>query len=259
MKRSIIYALCAVLFAGLVASDRKPVTLYSIGDSTMSDNRVLTDDPGDPGRGWVQELRRFFKSDELVIKNYALSGRSSKSFIDDGHWDKVIAQVTPGDYVLIQFGGNDQKTQDPKRYTDPETTFKDNFRKFINETRAKGGIPILATSIVRRAFDKEGKLKDTYGRYATAVPEVGAEMNVPVVDMQTSTRKLLEDYGVEDSKKLFLWIGPGVAERFPDGRQDNSHLCVEGAVEVSRLFVKDLKKINHPLAKYLVDNVDDVK
>ncbi|MDR0833420.1 MAG: rhamnogalacturonan acetylesterase [Candidatus Symbiothrix sp.] len=240
------------------AKAKKKVTLYSIGDSTMSDNRVLSDDPGDPGRGWVQELNRYFKSDDLVIKNFSQAGRSSKSFIDEGRWDKVLDQVTPGDYVLIQFGGNDQKKEDPKRYTDPETTFKDNFRKFIKETRAKGGIPVLATSIVRRHFEKNGTLRDTYGRYATAVPEVGAELNVPVIDLQTSTRKLVESYGVEESKKLFLWIGPGVAERFPDGREDNSHLCIKGAVEVSRLFARDLKKMNHPLAQYLVGDIEKV-
>ncbi|MDR2627883.1 MAG: rhamnogalacturonan acetylesterase [Dysgonamonadaceae bacterium] len=259
MKRHIFYAVCGILTVILSASDRKPVTLFTIGDSTMSDNRVLSDDPGDPGRGWVQELHRFFRSEKLVIKNHAQSGRSSKSFIDEGRWDKVLAQITPGDYVLIQFGGNDQKKQDPKRYTDAETSFKDNFRKFVGETRAKGGIPLLATSIVRRAFDKEGKLRDTYGRYASAVPEVGEELNVPVIDLQTSTRKLVEEYGVEDSKKLFLWIEPGVAERFPDGRKDNSHLCVEGAVEVSRLFVKGLQEIKHPLAGYLVEKVEEVK
>ena len=259
MRKNILYILFAFAIFSCISADKAKVTLFTIGDSTMSDNRVILDDPGDPGRGWAQELGKFFDSEQLVVKNYAVSGRSSKSFIDEGRWDKVKEQIKPGDYVLIQFGANDQKKQDPKRYTDPETTFKENFRKFITETREKGGIPVLATSVVRRRWNKEGELVDTYGRYVESVREIAKEMNVPIVDMQVSTRKLVEKYGVEDSKKLFLWVEPGVAERFPDGNKDDSHLNILGATEFSRLFVSELKEIKHPLAKYLRDNIDTIK
>lgn len=204
MKKNILLILFALTILGCITVDKAKVTLFTIGDSTMSDNRVILDDPGDPGRGWAQELGKFFDPDKLTVKNYAVSGRSSKSYIDEGRWDKVKEQIKPGDYVLIQFGANDQKKQDSKRYTDPETTFKDNFRKFITETREKKGIPVLATSVVRRRWDKDGVLVDTYGRYVEAVRELAKEMNVPIVDMQVSTRKVVEQYGPEDSKNCFM-------------------------------------------------------
>ena len=195
----------------------------------------------------------------MIVKNYAVSGRSTKSFIDEGRWDKVKSQIKPGDYVLVQFGSNDQKNQDPKRYTDPETTFKDNFRKFVSETREEGGIPLLATSIVRRRWNKEGELMDTHGRYVEAVREIAKEMNVPIIDMQISTRQLVEQYGEEESKKLYLWVESGVAERFPEGNKDDTHINQHGATEFSRLFAKELQLTKHPLADYLHDNIDTIK
>lgn len=249
----------AVILLGCAPANKDKVILYTIGDSTMSDNLRILDDPGDPGRGWGQELGKFFDSDRLVVKNNAVSGRSTKSYIDEGRWDKLKEEIQPGNYVLIQFGGNDQKDYDPKRYTDPETTFKDNFRKFINETREKKGVPLLATSVARRRWNEKGELVDTYGRYVEVVRELATEMDIPVIDMQASTRKLIEEYGVEDSKKLFLWVEPGVAERFPEGNKDDTHLNVLGATEFSRLFVKELKEINHPLAKYVRSDMATIK
>lgn len=192
-----------------------------------------------------------FDTTRLEIHNCARSGRSSKSFIDEGLWDKVLAQLMPGDWLLIQFGGNDQKT-DPKRHTDAETSFRDNFRRFIREAREKGAQPLLATSVVRRRFDKEGKLIDTYGPYITAVEAVGAECNVPVIDLKTATWELVEQAGVEGSKRYFNHIEPGITERFPEGNADNSHWNYDGAYEVARLFSAELTETRHPLAAYLL-------
>ena len=151
----------------------------------------------------------------------------------------------------MQFGGNDQKA-DPKRHTDAETSFRDNFRRFIREAREKGAQPLLATSVVRRRFDKEGKLVDTYGPYITAVEVVGAECDVPVMDLKTTTWELVEKAGIEGSKRYFNHIEPGTVERFPEGNADNSHWNYDGAYEVARLFGAELTKTQHPLAAYLL-------
>ena len=98
----------------------------------------------------ISSLQQYFDS-HVVVDNHAVNGRSTKSFINEGRWDKVLAKIKPGDYVFIQFGHNDEKPQ-PERHTDPGTTFDDNLRKFVNETRSKGGIPVLFNAVVRRNF-----------------------------------------------------------------------------------------------------------
>ncbi len=246
----IILAATLLFVAGTsMAQQRK--RLFTIGDSTMSYNNKPYDPTYDRGYGWGDALKRVFDTTRLEVHNYARSGRSSKSFIDEGLWDKVLAQLMPGDWLLIQFGGNDQKA-DPKRHTDAETSFRDNFRRFIREAREKGAQPLLATSVVRRRFDKEGKLVDTYGPYITAVEVVGAECGVPVMDLKTTTWELVEKAGVEGSKRYFNHIEPGTVERFPEGNADNSHWNYDGAYEVARLFGTELTKTRHPLAAYLL-------
>lgn len=234
---------------GALTAQPRP-RLFTIGDSTMSYSSRPYDPSYDRGYGWGQALDRVFDTTRIEVHNCARSGRSSKSFIDEGRWDKVLAQLRTGDYLVIQFGGNDQK-EDPKRHTDPETTFRDNFRRFIREARAKGAEPLLATSVVRRRFDRSGKLIDTYGPYITAVEDVGRECGVPVVDLKTATWQLVEQAGPEGSKRLFNYIDPGVVERFPDGRADNSHWNYDGAYAVAQLFAAELRKAEHPLARYL--------
>lgn len=226
--------------------------LFTIGDSTMSYSTRAYDPAYDRGYGWGQALCLIFDPVRLEVCNRARSGRSSKSFIDEGHWDKVLAELSAGDYLVIQFGGNDQK-DDPKRHTDAETTFRDNFRRFIREVRAKGAEPLLATSLVRRRFDRNGKLIDTYGPYITAVEAVGRECGVSVVDLHAATWKLVEAAGPDQSKRYFNHIEPGVVERFPQGRADNTHWNYEGACAVARLFAAELRKTDHPLAAYLTE------
>ena len=135
-----------ILFSAFRA-DKPVITIFMIGDSTMANKKI---DGGNPERGWGMVLPGFF-SEDIRIDNHAANGRSSKSFISEGRWEKVISKVKKGDYVFIQFGHNDEKT-DSTRHTDPGTTFDDNLRRFVNETRAKGGIPVLFNSIVRRNF-----------------------------------------------------------------------------------------------------------
>ena len=246
--------LCMLLLPAAEALAEGPVTLYTIGDSTMAPNTKCDEDPGDPGRGWAEPLQQFFDPAQLVVRNCAVSGRSTKSFIDEGRWQKVLDRIVPGDLLLIQFGHNDAKKSDPKRYTDPETTFKENLRRFVNEARGKGATPILATSIVRRQFGKDGTLRDSHGRYVPAAAEVAAELNVPLVDMNRLTGELVLKYGPEESKKLYLYVEPNVAERFPDGNADDTHLCIRGAEEFAALFSEAGAAANNPLGRYVKPN-----
>src|SRR5438034_666091 len=125
--------------------------VFMVGDSTMANKPLDL-----PERGWGMALGKFFV-DPAMVHNHAVNGRSTKSFIDEGRWEKVVGELRAGDFVIIQFAHNDEKKEDPKRYADPATTFRDNLRKFIREARAKNATPILATPVCRRKFDASGK------------------------------------------------------------------------------------------------------
>ena len=213
-------------------------TVYTIGDSTMS---IKPNPEENPERGWVQMLPQFF-NDNVVIKNHAVNGRSTRSFINEKRWDSVYKYLKKGDFVFIQFGHNDQKIKDPKRFANPHTAYRNNLIKFVNETREKEAIPVLFTSIVRRKFNEDSTLIDTHGMYPLEVRLVAQEYNVPLIDLQYLTEKLEESYGVEGSKKLHLHYQPGQTSYYPDGKEDDTHLSVLGATEVAKLAVNELEE-----------------
>ena len=244
----------------------RTITIFTIGDSTMA-NKPLEGDNQE--RGWGHVLGGFFTED-IVVDNHAVNGRSSKSFIDEGRWDAVLNKMKPGDYVFIQFGHNDEKA-DEKRHTDPGTTFDANLKRFVEETRAKGGIPVLFNSIVRRNFrvnenavaeddhrkDKlaevqEGDvLVDTHGEYLNSPRNVARQLDVPFVDMNKLTHDLVQGMGPEASKKLYMWIPKGKYASCPKGRQDNTHLTIYGARTIARITVEAIAKEVPALAPYV--------
>lgn len=251
MKFKCLFLIVIVLLTGCKSTDSidktNKVTIYVIGDSTMA-NKVQPDK--NPERGWVQVLPPFF-NDNVTIKNRAVNGRSTKSFRTLGHWKNVIDSIKPGNYLFIQFGHNDGKDTDSTRYTNPQTSYRHNLMNYITEARAKGAKPIMFSSIARRKFNKEGVLLDAHGNYTLIARLVAQEMNVPFIDMQYFTENLEMKYGVENSKKLHLHFSPGEHPYYTKGIDDDTHLSVLGATEVAKLFVKDLKAQNLPLAKYL--------
>ncbi len=276
MKTKLTILLGLLLIFSAFTSEKQVITIFTIGDSTMA-NKPL--EGGNPERGWGQMLSRYF-SEEIVIDNHAVNGRSSKSFIDEGRWDKVLAKLKKGDYVFIQFGHNDEK-RDEKRHTDPGTTFDANLKRFVEEARAKGAIPVLFNSIVRRNFGKadadavakavvqddirEGidpnapqaevntgaRLIDTHGAYLDSPHNVARELEVPFVDLNRVTHDLVEQMGPEASKQLFVWVAPNTVPALPKGREDNTHLNVRGAATVAWLAVQEVIKVVPALKPYV--------
>ncbi|MBN1568070.1 MAG: rhamnogalacturonan acetylesterase [Acidobacteria bacterium] len=225
--------------------ETRPIHIFMIGDSTMADK----DPKAEPERGWGQALQAFFDH-TVKVSNHAVNGRSSKSFLDEGRWTAVLDNLQAGDYVIIQFGHNDQKP-DEARHTDPYTSYKSNLEQYISDTRAKGAFPILCTSIVRRKFDENGVLVDTHGEYPEAVRQAAEEFRVPLLDLQLRTKKLVSDLGPEQSKSLFLYVPPGAYPNRPGGTQDDTHLNPEGAAAIARLAVEEMKALKLPLAEHL--------
>jgi lysophospholipase L1-like esterase len=240
----LVSALAATAVAAEPAAAPK---LRLIGDSTMADKPT---DPPNPEHGWGQMLPAFFRDPAMVV-NHAVNGRSTKSFIDEGRWQQVLDVLHPGDYVLIQFGHNDEKSADPLRYTDPHGAYQDNLRRFIRETRARGATPLLATPVVRRKWDANGKLVDTHGEYPDAMRSVAREENVPLLELQRLTAEVVEKEGMDGSKKIYLWIPPGVYRRLPDGREDDTHFSAEGATAVATLAVQEMRRLDLPLVRWL--------
>ncbi|MFD3000689.1 rhamnogalacturonan acetylesterase [Pontibacter toksunensis] len=225
---------------------KKETTIFLIGDSTVADKPYSK---GNPEKGWGQVFPLYLQ-EGVKVENHAVNGRSTKSFRDEGRWDKVLQKLKKGDYVIIEFGHNDQKNQDPSRYAAPETDFRQNLERYISETRAKGAIPVLATPIVRRKFEN-GSLVDTHGKYPEVVRAVAAKQNVPLLDLEKRTRELLSRYGEEKSKALFLHLEPNEYESLPEGRSDDTHLSAYGAFRVSDLVAEEMQTALPELAKKL--------
>lgn len=191
----------------------------------------------DPRVGWGAVFQKFVKP-EIKVDDRALSGRSTKSFIDEGAWASLVATVHAGDYVFIGFGHNDEKTEDPARYTDPATTFRDNLKRFVTETRAAGGAPILLTPISRRKFSGT-TITASHGAYPDAVKAVATETTTPLIDLTERTKTWLETLGPTDSVAYFA----------PD---DQTHTALSGAQAIAGLVATELRTLQHPLAAVLL-------
>jgi len=221
--------------------------IYLIGDSTMA-NKVKANE--NPEHGWGQVLGSFF-NDQITIVNKAVNGRSTRSFINEKRWDSIYKILKPGDYVFIQFGHNDEKIADSTRYTNPHTAYRYNLIRFVNEARAKGAIPVLFSSIVRRNFNEQGVLIDSHGEYPMEARLVAQGYNVPFIDLQYLTEQMEEAYGVEGSKKLHLHFKAGENPYYKEDKEDDTHLSELGATEVCKLFIAALRKMDLDLKKQI--------
>ena len=222
-------------------------TIHLVGDSTMSDKPKLEL----PERGWGQLFREQVARTARV-ENHAVNGRSTKSFIDEGRWQKVVDSLKPGDWVIIQFGHNDQKSADTKRFTKPNDEYRENLARFVREVRAGDAYPILATPVVRRKWTADGKLVDTHGEYPDVVRALAAQEKVPLIDLEKLTATLELKYGPTDSRKLHLWFEPGEHHLLPNGLSDDTHYSELGARQVAELAKSELIRLELPLTQHLV-------
>ncbi|MFD7966266.1 rhamnogalacturonan acetylesterase [Streptomyces zaomyceticus] len=201
-------------------------TLFIAGDSTAAQKYA----DAAPETGWGMALPLFLHRG-VRVANHAVDGRSTKSFLDEGRLDAVLAELGPGDLLLIQFGHNDQKVADPSRYTEPWTTYQDNLRVFVEGARSRGALPVLATSVERRRFDVDGTALRTHGAYPAAMRETARESDVPLLDIEALSLALWQRLGPEATKTYFNWTAT---------EQDNTHFNPPGAIEVARLAVSEL-------------------
>jgi len=209
----------------------QPVRLVIIGDSTVCNYPAK-----EVRRGWGMFVQGYFDSNRLQVINLALSGRSTKTFINEGHWEKAL-QEKP-DYVLIQFGHNDSHSPDKPEATDSQTTYREYLRQYIDESRAIGARPVLITPMCRRKFDADGKINNELLPYANAMKAVAKEKKVPLVDLNAESVELCNQLGPVRSKEL------------ANSSSDSTHFNAKGAQEMARLVMQKLPAAEPSLKQY---------
>ncbi len=206
--------------------------IYVAGDSTAATYAVADV----PRAGWGQALPVFLGPETGVV-NEALSGASSKSFADLGRLDRILAAIRPGDVLLVSFGHNDAKAEDPARYTEPWTTFQQYLHLYLDGARAARAQPVLVTPVERRRFTADGVAYLSHGEYPDAMRALAADTRTPLIDLAALSFTLWSSLGPEATKGYFLWLDAGESPNYPSGVSDNTHFQAHGAIEVARLVV----------------------
>jgi lysophospholipase L1-like esterase len=207
-------------------------TIYLLGDSTVCDQ------PLEPYNSWGQMLTRFFQTG-IAIANHAESGESLRSSLAAHRLDKVLSMMKPGDYLIIQYGHNDEKEKGEG--IGAFTSYKSDLKKFVTEARRRGGHPILVTPVQRRSFDAAGKITNSHGDYPEAVRQLAREENVPLIDLNAASKLLYEAWGPDLSKQAFA-------------PNDNTHHNNYGSYELAKCIVEGIKSAKIGLSSYLVSD-----
>jgi lysophospholipase L1-like esterase len=227
----------SLLLMSFSLQQKKKITIWLCGDSTMS----IKEKKAYPETGWGMPFTYFWDS-AVKVENLAKNGRSTKTFLSEKLWQKVVDGAQEGDYVFIQFGHNDESKDKGERYSTPDT-FKMNLARFVRETRVKKAIPVLFTPVSRRKFDNEGKALETHLEYSSYVKEVADAEKILLIDLDAKSRELYQQFGKENSKLLFLQLKPGEHPNYPDGKEDNTHFNELGARLIAQLVLAEIKTL----------------
>jgi len=246
MKKSALIFVMA-LFSYSLPPEKK-VHVYLIGDSTMCEYEQKRA----PLTGWGMPFKYFFDS-TVIIDNRAKGGRSTRTFLSEGRWQPIADSLKEGDYVLMQFGHNDEAKEE--RYKDRYTSvsdYKTNLVKFITETRAKKAILVIITPVSRMRFDSNGKQQETYAEYTAACYGIAKQHNVPLIDLDKKSRELYDQLGPENTKLLFMQLQPGENPSYPEGQKDNTHFNEYGARRIAQLVLQQIKQLDLELSEHII-------
>jgi lysophospholipase L1-like esterase len=244
----VLASLCLLSF---IFPEQKKIKVWMIGDSTMASYEASRA----PLAGWGMPFAYFFDN-TVTVENRARGGRSTRTFISEGRWQVVADSMQEGDYVLMQFGHNDEAKEEryKDRYT-PVPDYKTNLIKFVTETRAKKANPVIITPVTRMRFDKNGIQQETHIEYTAAAWEIGNEYKVPVIDLDARSRELLQQLGPQNSKLLFMQLDSLDHPNYPGGQKDNTHFNEYGARIIAQLVLAEIKKLNLELAERIIKPV----
>lgn len=245
-----LFSFIIFLFASMafLAPPKKKIKVWMIGDSTMciyKSNRA-------PLTGWGMPFVNFFDS-TVTIENKARGGRSTRTFINENLWQPIANSLQEDDYVLIQFGHNDEAKEEKykERYT-AVPDYKTNLIKFITEAKAKKAIPVLITPVSRMRFDAAGKALETHAEYSAVVWEIGKAYNTPVIDLDAKSRNLFQQFGPAYSKMFFMQLDSMQHPNYPTGQKDNTHFNDFGARRMAELVLAEIRNLIPELAERIV-------
>lgn len=221
-------------------------TIFIAGDSTAA----IKVPEKRPETGWG-EIFQAYLLENVRLDNRAINGKSTKSFIKEGHLGAIAKSIKPGDYLFIQFGHNDQKIDDPDRGTQPYEDYQENLLKYVQVARSVNANPLLLTSVTRRNFVGNKIDENSVGEYPKAMIEFAEQNNVPVLDIHKKSREFLNGVGEEKSKDYFLHLPPGQSKNYPEGIMDNTHFNKRGAVAVAQLIAIAIRESNLPIKDLL--------
>lgn len=227
--------------------------IFWAADSTVQNNDVTTY----PQTGIGQVFPMYVKEGVFVL-NHARNGRSTKSFMEEGRLAAIDKEIGAGDFLFIQFGHNDEKKNDPTRYTEPFSTYIENLEKYIDVARKHGANPVLITPIERRHFDENKRLMDSqHTDYVAAMKKAAEKNGVPLIDLFTMSRAALEKAGEEESRRWHMFFDAGIYENYPEGLEDNTHLRYEGAMLYAGLVAKGLLALGGIYGELIVDGAEN--
>lgn len=242
-----LLGICLLALWAFVPAPAPRFRVFLAGDSTMADKP-----PGDaPETGWGMAIGAYFDLDSVQFRNFAVNGRSTKSFRSLGHWAAMMAEVKKGDYVFLQFGHNDAKKEDSTRYAAADTDYRNNLIRYIQEIEQRGAIPVLLSPVVRRKFGTDGKLEDTHADYPKVLAEIVHVYQVLYIDLLGKSSRLLAQLGPERSKDLYMHFGGGLYPKFPNGKADDTHFSPFGAARMAALVAEGVRELRLPLGKFL--------
>lgn len=212
--------------------------IFWAGDSTVQYNNFLTY----PQTG-IGQVFNLFLTEGISVENHARNGRSTKNFIDEKRLEKIEELISEGDFLFIQFGHNDEKKDDPARFTEPDGEFKTNLEIYAAAARNKGAYPVFITPLSRRIYAEKFPGEFTHKAYADGMKETAKKLNVPLIDLYAMSEDAIRGAGEEKSKDWFMYLNPSEFEAFPEGKTDDTHLRYEGAVTFAGLIAKGLKDL----------------
>jgi lysophospholipase L1-like esterase len=176
-----------------------------------------------------------------------------RAFRRERRLDKILSQIKPGDYLLIQFGHNDMKEKGEG--IGAFTSFKHDLEDYVARGRERGANVIVLTPMCRRRFGDDNTIQNTHGDYPDAVRAVAKEQNVPLIDLQAMSKTLYEAWGVQESPKAFVHYPANTYPGQDKPLKDDTHFNNYGAYEIARCVVEGLRAIKSPLAERLMDDV----
>lgn len=235
-----------VLAAALGVPQPPPPRIVIASDSTAANYGAERY----PQMGWGMVLKCSLDPSVQVV-NLARGGRSTKTFIEEGLWDQLVAQLRSGDTVLIQFGHNDADTKKMERHTDPNGAYDVNLRRFVADVRAAKATPVLVTPIARWMWEN-GEPKDAHGPYAATIRRVAKDLEVPLVDLNGDMMAALKARGALASRGLYLFYQPyDQVARYPEGISDDTHINEQGARLAAALVATRLASLKPPISRHV--------